>query len=89
MIATEDLVILMLLIPVCYIVISAFKGVVTVKIYQHGVLISILVGLLITLVTDPHPHVPSFVIVLLMPLYSLAVTAITVSIRYFYRMLSK
>jgi len=76
---------IILLIPVCTILINACKGVPTNKIFKQGIYTSIVAGILIVLLTESHPHVPSFVVIILVPLYSLAVTAITVTIRYFYR----
>ena len=83
------LVILLVLIPIFYIVFCVFKGITTKSIFKFGISFSILSGILIELVAESHPHVPSFIMIVLMPLLCVIIICVTVFIRYIYQLFNK
>jgi len=71
--------------PFLYVIIAFIKGDSLIEIVKYSLLISLISGVLMAFLMEPHPHVPRVAMLILFPLYSLIIIIVVSFLKFLFR----
>jgi len=73
------------ILPFLYVIIAFIKGDSAIKIVKYSLLISLISGMLMAFIMEPHPHVPRVAMIILFPLYTLLIIVVVSFFKFLIR----